>query len=233
MYTNRILATSGVVLVLLTAGVVVAISVFSAPVREDGDGLELDRKIEGGRRIDMERFTALELSGGWELHLTHAAEYSVVLIGDQDLVDTAEVSTAGDRLSIYLHEDVDEDRTVRITITAPAIETLRLAGVVNGTVVGLDAAELTVSLDGATNLIFEDSTIGDLTLQTAGAANVDLEESLVENAVLSLAGANQLRITMDGGSLTGRVEGVGNVRYSGETSSVNVDIDGIVRVRPR
>ena len=61
--------------------------------------------------------------------------------------------------------------------------------------------------------------------------NVDLEESLVENAVLALAGANQLRITMDGGSLTGRVEGVGNVRYSGDTSSVNVDTDGIVRVR--
>ena len=118
-------------------------------------------------------------------------------------------------------------------ITAPAIETLSLAGVVNGTVVGLDATELTVRLDGASNLVFEDSTIGDLTLQTAGAANVDLEESLVENAVLALAGANQLRITMDGGSLTGRVEGVGNVRYSGETSSVNVDIDGIVRVRPR
>ena len=180
----------------------------------------------------MERFTALVLSGGWELHLTHAAEYSAVLIGDRDLVDTAEVSTAGDRLSIFF-SNVDEDRTARILVTAPAIETLRLAGVVNGTVVGLDAAELTVSLDGATNLIFEDSTIGDLTLQTAGAANVDLEESLVENAVLSLAGANQLRITMDGGSLTGHVEGVGNVRYSGETSSVNVDVDGIVRVRPR
>ena len=232
MYTNRILATSGVVLILLTAGVAVAIRVFPAPVRENGHGLEFDRQIEGDRQIDVERFTALELSGGWELHLTHAAEYSVVLIGDQDLIDTAEVSTAGDRLSI-IFRDVDEDRTARIMITAPAIDTLSLAGVVNGTVVGLDAADLTVRLDGASNLVFEDSTIGDLTLQTAGAANIDLEESLVENAVLSLAGANQLRITMDGGSLTGRVEGVGNVRYSGETSSVNVDIDGIVRLRPR
>ena len=33
MYTNRILATSGVVLVLLTAGAVVAIRVFVAPAR--------------------------------------------------------------------------------------------------------------------------------------------------------------------------------------------------------
>lgn len=227
MYTNRILATSGIVLVLLTAGVVVAIRVFAAPAREDGDGPEVDRQIA------MERFTTLELRGGWDLNLRYASEYSAVLTGDRELVDTAEVSTAGERLSIHLQGDIDEDRTVRIVITAPAVEALSLAGAVNGTIAGLDAAELTVLSEGATNLVFEDSTIGELTLQTAGAANIDLGESLVENAVLSLAGANQLRITMNGGSLTGRVEGVGNVRYSGETSSVNVDIEGIVKLRRR
>ena len=227
MYTNRILATSGVVLVLLTAGVMVAIRVFAAPARDAGDGPDADRRIE------VEGFDVLELSGGWELQLTQADEYSAVLAGDRELLDTAEVSTAGDRLSIYLHEDVDENRTVRITITAPAIEALSLAGAVNGTIAGLDASELTVLAEGATNLVFEDSSIGDLTLRTEGAANIDLGEALVENAVLALAGANQLRITMNGGSLTGRVEGVGNVRYSGETSSVNVDTDGIVRVRRR
>ena len=227
MYTNRILATSGIVLVLLTAGALVAIRVLAVPAREGGGESGTDR------HIDVERFAALELRGGWDLQVTHASEYSAVLSGDRALVDTAEVSTAGDRLSIHLREDDDEDRTVRITITAPAIDALSLAGAVKGTVAGLNAAELTVLAEGATNLIFEDSTIGDLTLQTAGAANIDLEESLVGNAVLSLAGANQLRITMNGGSLTGRVEGVGNVRYSGETSSVNVDTDGIVRVRRR
>ena len=227
MYTNRILATSGIVLVLLTAGVVVAIRVFAAPAREGGDGPDVDRRIE------VARFAAIELRGGWDLHLRHASEYSAVLTGDRELVDTAEVSTAGERLSIHLQGDSDEDRTVRIVITAPAVEALSLAGAVNGTIAGLDAAELTVLSEGATNLVFEDSTIGELTLQTAGAANIDLGESLVENAVLSLTGANQLRITMNGGSLTGRVEGVGNVRYSGETSSVNVDTEGIVRLRRR
>ena len=223
MHTNRILATSGIVLVLLTAGIVVVIRV--APVREVSGG------PEGGRHIEVERFAAIKLGGGWDLQFTHASDYSAVLIGDQELVDAAEVSTAGDLLSIHLKGDVDEDRTVRIMVTAPAIEALTLAGAVNGTIVGLDAAELTVLSDGATNLVFEDSTIGDLTLQTAGAANIDLSESLVENAVLDLAGANQLRINMNGGSLTGRVEGVGNVRYSGDASSVDVDADGIVRIR--
>ena len=227
MHTNRVLATSGIVLVLLTAGVVVAIRVFAAPAREDGDGPEVDRQIQ------VERFTTLELSGGWDLQLTHAAEYSAVLTGDRELVDAAEVSTAGDRLSIHLPGDADEDRTVRILIAAPTIEALNLAGGVTGTIAGLDAVELRVLAEGATNLVFEDSTIGDLALQTAGAANVDLGESLVENALLDLEGATQLRITMNGGSLTGRVAGVGNVRYSGDASSVNVDTDGIVRIRRR
>ena len=214
MHTNRILATSGIVLVLLTAGIVVVIRV--APVREVSGGPEV------GRHIEVERFAAIELGGGWDLQFTHASDYSAVLIGDQELVDTAEVSTAG-----------DEDRTVRIMVTAPAIEALTLAGAVNGTIVGLDAAELTVLSDGATNLVFEDSTIGDLTLQTAGAANIDLGDSLVENGVLDMSGASQLVINMNGGSLTGRVEGVGNVRYSGDVSSVDVDTDAIVRIRRR
>ena len=56
---------------------------------------------------------------------------------------------------------------------------------------------------------------------------------LVENGVLDMSGASQLVINMNGGSLTGRVEGVGNVRYSGDVSSVDVDTDAIVRIRRR
>ena len=48
-----------------------------------------------------------------------------------------------------------------------------------------------------------------------------------------MSGASQLVINMNGGSLTGRVEGVGNVRYSGDVSSVDVDTDAIVRIRRR
>ena len=119
MNTNRILATSGIVLVLLTAGIVVVIRV--APAWEGSGGPDVDRHIE------VERFAAIELGGGWDLQFTHASDYSAVLIGDQGLVDTAEVSTAGDRLSIHLKGNIEEDRTVRIIINAPSIEALAVS----------------------------------------------------------------------------------------------------------
>ena len=213
MNTNRILATLGVVLVLLTASVVVAIRVFAAPAREDG-GTVFEREL------DVERFAGMELLGVWEPQFARGDEYSAVLTGDPELVDTAEVSTAG-----------EEDRTVRIMISAPTIEALAVAGAANGRIVGLDAPELTVVCEGAANLVFEESSIGDLTLRTEGAVNIDLGASLVENAVLDMSGASQLVINMNGGSLTGSVQGVGNVRYSGEVSTVDLDMDAVVRIR--
>ena len=98
MNTNRILATLGVVLVLLTAGVVVAIRVFAAPAQEDGGPVvELE--------LDVERFAGIELHGLRELQFTPADEYSAVLTGERSGfgstdVDSAEVSTDADRLSI-------------------------------------------------------------------------------------------------------------------------------------
>ena len=95
MNTNRILATLGVVLVLLAAGVVVAIRVFAAPAQEDGGPVvELE--------LDVERFAGIELHGSWELQFTPADEYSAVLTGEPELVDSAEVSTDADRLIIRL-----------------------------------------------------------------------------------------------------------------------------------
>ncbi len=226
--TNRILATLGVVLVLLTVGALVAIRVFAAPGREHREGGPAADAAE--RQLAVERFTGVELHGGWKLQFTRASEYSAVLMGDRETVDAAEVSTAGDRLSIHLNGRIRDDRSVRIIITAPTISALTLAGAVDGRIAGLEATQLTVVTAGASKLVFKDSTIGDLMLETAGAANIDLGASLVENAVLDMAGASQLTINLNGGSLTGRVRGVGNVSYTGDASTVDLDTAALVKV---
>ena len=100
----------------------------------------------------------------------------------------------------------------------------------DGRIVVLEAAQVTVVLRGASNLVFEDSTFGKAGAGDPGAANVNLEASLVENAVLDMAGASQLKINLNGGSLTGRVRGVDKIRYTGAASSVDLDMVALVTV---
>lgn len=67
-------------------------------------------------------------------------------------------------------------------------------------------------------------------LETEGAANVNLDASSVDNAVLDMAGVSQLKINLNGGSLSGRVRGVGNIRYTGAAGSVDLDTVALVKV---
>ena len=229
MKVNRMPASAGVVLGLLIVGSVAAMPVFAAAASEEG-GPVVTRQLQVGR------FAEIKLRGAWKLEFTRASEYSVVLTGNQETVAAAEVSSDGDRLAIHLDGSSEDDGgvridgSVRVVITAPTLAALTVAGAVDGRIVGLDAAQLTVVTKGASNLVFQDSTIGDLVLETEGAANVNLETSLVENAVLDMAGASQLKINLNGGSLTGRVRGVGNIRYTGDASSVDLDTVALVKV---
>ena len=224
MNTKRVLATLGVVVVLLATGGAEETRVFAAPSREDGGEPVVERPLEVGR------FTAIELRGAWKLQFTPASEYRVVLAGDPEIIEAAKVSTDGDRLGIHLEEYSVQDRSLRIVIAAPTLTALTVAGAVDGRIVGLDAAQLAVVTQGASNLVFEDSTIGDLMLNTEGAANIDLDASSVTNAVLDLAGASQLKINLNGGSLTGRVRGVGNIRYTGDAGNVDLDTAAAVKI---
>ena len=223
MNVNRMLATAGVVLGLLVVGSVAGIPVFAAAASEGGGPVVT-------RQLQVSGFAELKLRGAWKLQFTQASEYSAVLTGNQETVAAAEVLSDGDRLAINLDEFSEEDRSLRISITAPTLAALTVAGAVDGRLVGLEAAQLTVVTKGASNLVFEDSTVGVLVLETEGAANVNLEASLVANAVLDMAGASQLKINLNGGSLTGRVRGVGNIRYTGDPSSVELDTVALVKV---
>ena len=223
MNVKRMPATAGVVLGLLIVGSVAGIPVFAAAASEDGGPIET-------RQLQVGGFAEIKLRGAWKLQFTQASEYSVVLTGSQEAVAAVEVSSDGDRLAIHLDGSSEDDRSPRIVIAAPTLAALSVAGAVDGRIVGLDAAQLTVVTRGASNLVFEDSTVGELVLETEGAANVNLEASLVENAVLDMAGASQLKINLNGGSLTGRVRGVGNIRYTGDASSVELDTVALVKV---
>ena len=232
MTVKRMPATAGVVLGLFVVGSVAGMPAFAAAASEEG-GPVVTRQLQVGG------FAEIKLRGAWKLELTRASEYSVVLTGNQETVTAAEVSSDGDRLAIHLNGSSEDDGgvridgSVRVVITAPMLAALTVAGAVDGRIVGLDAAQLTVVTKGASNLVFVDSTVGDLVLETEGAANVNLEASLVENAVLDLAGASQLKINLNGGSLTGRVRGVGNIRYAGDASSVDLDTVALVKVSRR
>ena len=81
--------------------------------------------------------------------------------------------------------------------------------------------------------MFEDSTVGELVLETAGGRQRQPGGVPGSKRGARMAGASQLKINLNGGSLTGRVRGVGNIRYTGAASSVELDTVAQVKVSRR
>ena len=75
-----------------------------------------------------------------------------------------------------------------------------------------------------------DSSVENLDLSSEGACNIDLEKASITNALVNLRGASNASINMNGGSLSGKIEGVGNLSYSGTVSSETVKTDGLAKV---
>ena len=137
MNVKRMPATAGVVLGLLITGSLAGIPVFAAAASEEG-GPVVTRQLQVGG------FAELKLRGAWKLQFTQASEYIVVADGNQETVAAAEVVSDGDRLAIHLDDFAEEDRSLRIVITAPTLAAVSVAGAVEGRIVGLDAPQLTV-----------------------------------------------------------------------------------------
>lgn len=96
---------------------------------------------------------------------------------------------------------------------------------------GFTSDKLTVNISGAGDITARDNRIGKLEVRAAGASNVDFSRSVVNSADVYVDGAGSITLNMNGGTLGGRISGVGKVEYSGTVSVQNVQIAGLATVR--
>ncbi|MFP4373224.1 MAG: GIN domain-containing protein [Spirochaetaceae bacterium] len=199
----------------------------------EGDPIELSgTRIE--RSFDVRDFSAIDVRGGWQIAITEGDSYSVTVSADEALMERIIVERDGDALRV----DADRWRwsnegRLRLEVTTPRLSRIDVDGGADVRLSGLRADSLRIGIDGAGNITGTDSRIERLAVEVDGAANVDFVESSVVHADIRMSGAGNVEITMAGGELTGRIEGVGSVGYGGEVSRRTIRVDGLGSVERR
>jgi len=121
------------------------------------------------------------------------------------------------------------DTTPRLTIYAPDLNILHVAGAVNADM-ELDVDTLTISLAGAANLNMA-GTVGSLDISVAGAANVSAFDLHAVDATVSVAGTGLVEVYASN-TLDISIAGVGRVRYDGD-ATVTRSTAGLGSIRRR
>ena len=151
-----------------------------------GDG------IHGKRHVNLEgEVDGVSFRGPGQLQILQGLKAGVDVLADQNLLDHVTIELKDSSLSIGLQGAVQLNLPMMITVTAPAISSIKLAG--SGTVVyencQVPALRCTVSGSGEVML---DGRAERIRARVSGSGKIDATRFITQDADLTVSGSGKL-----------------------------------------
>ncbi len=177
-------------------------------------------------------FTAVVVDGGWTLTVVKGTTPDVTVSAPSDVLSDLVVENGATGLHLGFSHGADIIRgSMTARIQTPALENVTLNGGVKAAINGFESDRLEITINGAGDVTGRSDSIGTLVIHAAGAANIDLSSSSTTNAEVYVDGAGNITLNMKGGTLGGRISGLGKVDYYGTVSEQTIAVAGLGSVK--
>jgi hypothetical protein len=176
------------------------------------------------RRLDLKDFTAIEISGAYELDVTVGEDYAIEVSGPPDEMARAEASVsegalmlgAKKRLRKVKHGD---HRGLRAVVTMPALDRLSVSGVTEADIRGVDSGAFKVNLAGVGEVTIE-GRCGELHARVSGVGELDAKSLLCKVADVGLSGMGEAAVYARD-MAKAEVSGMGEIDIYGSPKTVD------------
>jgi hypothetical protein len=212
------------ILAFLLGGVTVALlyesdGVGGSPDATEGSGVPATQ----GR--DVAAFESIELAGSNNVVVHVGDQQSVVVKGDDNLVDrvTTEVQS-GELVIGNTSGSFSTQSPMSVEITVPTLNALTLSGSGNFVVDGIEAESLEVSLPGSGTLTGS-GTVTQLEVTVDGSGTIQFTRLVAQDVRALVSGSGSIFVTATA-SLDAEVTGSGAILYSGNPQEVTKSVAG-------
>jgi hypothetical protein len=159
------------------------------------------------RELILPDFHSLELSGSGNVFLTQGDEQSVVVEGQENIIDLLDLKIVNGSWKIRFNQNVGRHQELNFHITIPQIRKLAIAG--SGSIV-------------ANNTIYAD----DLYFKIAGSGDVDADVEVVR-VFVDVAGSGDINLTGNAEKGSYKIAGSGDIHSFGLfTNRTSAQISG-------
>lgn len=221
---------------LLWLGALVAVAALALVAAHDlaNDRAATSTVIVGSGTPAVERrsvlpFTGITLAGANEVTAHVGGGLSVVVRGDDNLVPHVTTQVRGGALVIDADRNFQTESPMSVDVTVPALDTAKLVGSGEVTIVGVHAASFTAALPGSGTLRLVGTTVR-LDARMAGSGELRLEDLVARDATAVVAGTGRLAVHATR-SLDATVSGTGEIVYRGDPA-LSVHVTGTGAVMP-
>ncbi len=180
-------------------------------------------------------FHAVSIEGAWTADITVGKETGVVLEGDKDALKRVKTVVDNGALNISLEHGwifgLGDHGKLIAHITTPNLDALTRSGSGDVTVTGLTGDAFTVKSNGSGS-VKASGNVGSLTATINGSGTGAMDDLTSDRAAVTINGSGQM-VVQPRQSLTGRINGSGEIRYVGKPVQVSSAINGSGSIEQR
>jgi hypothetical protein len=179
-------------------------------------------------RRSISGFKAVDVGSIFQVEITAQKDFSVEVEADDNLLPLIRTDVSDGVLTIESDKRLSSSNPIRIRISAPDIDDLKVSGVANVTVTGVKNTGLSVDSSGASKIKIAGETTR-LTVDVSGATKVDAENLKAENANVDASGASHVTVNVTGELLTD-ASGASRITYTGTPANLQKKTSGASHV---
>ncbi len=211
----------GIVILAVAAVAIVLVSVWGGGLFGHVGSGQLSTQ-----QIDIDGFTAVSPSGGFNVEVTQGSIYSIKVTTDDNLQQYVDIHKSGSTLEIHMKPGIGYQPTaLKAEVTMPNLEQVQASG---GSVVNAQNLNLVTNfgadLSGGSRLTMTGQGV-DVTLVGSGGANFNLADFQVNNAHVDLSGGSQCTVNASG-TISGDLSGGAHLYYKGNPTLGSIDTTG-------
>lgn len=178
-------------------------------------------------------FSSIDVSVPAEVYYYTGAVYNVQIQAQQNITDLIETSVSGSTLQVKFNRNnvnIKSNR-VRINITAPDVNSIRMSG--SGNVympVRMEADDFKLSLSGSCNATLDTLVANSFHSAISGSGNITVQHGSAQDVQVEISGSGNVNIAgLVATNVTTHSSGSGNVKVTA-TDKLDVHISGSGRV---
>lgn len=221
---------------LLAAATIALLASGAALAHED----DYDKKQKRDVVIDhdLSGFTAIDISGVYELKVTQGDRFSVQTRSTKKEADRMEIRVRNNTL--YLETDNEKgsrgwggsnNNGVEVIITMPQLEELDVAGIVSGEVSAFSGGDVDIDVSGISSVSLR-GTCDTLTVDLAGMGELDARELKCRHVEADMGGMGEMSVYASE-SIEADAEGMGSIEVYGDPKTRDTDDTFLAKVRFR
>lgn len=190
-----------------------------------GAALADDDEERVSRTLDLGGFDRIKISGVYEIDVQVGSDFSIKLSGPVDEMDRVEASVQNGELNLdrrkrgFGERHDNNDHGVEAVITMPSLTALKVSGVVDGQIAGVDADHFKVSLSGVGDIRIS-GECGDLDADVSGVGDLDARDLECRMADVNVSGVGSAAVFASE-EIDANISGMGDIDVYGSPQHVS------------